>query len=182
MRDDILEVEQQRRRGRPTAPGVSGELNRAVVPALDEGVIVLDGDGVAVSATPAACRILRLPASAIVGRRPPYLGDQQVFFEDGRRVTARTSPALNALREGVARQGVLMRFIDEDGERWVSANCHPLRRAGDDSAYGLVYSLSDVTERKRSERRQRQEPHHPHSYQGPAGLAIPRTHPARPPP
>ena len=133
VREDILDVELRRPRRRradaPSALGVSAELNRTVVAELEEGVVVLDADGVAISANPSACRILRLPASAIVGRRPPYLGDQQVFFEDGRRVNARTSLARNALREGTPRHGVLLRFVDEDGERWVSANCHPLRRS-----------------------------------------------------
>ncbi|HEY3187855.1 MAG TPA: PAS domain-containing protein, partial [Solirubrobacteraceae bacterium] len=65
VRDDIVDVEQQRPRERRAADGpsplrVSGELNRAVVASLDEGVIVLDGEGLAVSANESACRILRL--------------------------------------------------------------------------------------------------------------------------
>ena len=53
-----------------------------IVDALDTGVIVLDGDGVATSANDAACRILGVPDSAVVGRPPPYLGDCQAFLED----------------------------------------------------------------------------------------------------
>jgi diguanylate cyclase (GGDEF)-like protein/PAS domain S-box-containing protein len=157
-RDDILALDRQRPRARrgDAAPAsrASGELNRAVIAALEEGVIVLDADGVAISVNDSACRIIGLPSSAILGRKPPYVGDQQVFLEDGRRVDARI---MASLRDGEPRRGILMRRVDENGERWQEANFHPLRRPGDDAPYGLVYSLSDVTERKRSERRLRAE-------------------------
>jgi diguanylate cyclase (GGDEF)-like protein/PAS domain S-box-containing protein len=156
-RDDPLALDRQRPRARRgeavPAPRASGELNRAVVAALEEGVIVLDGDGVAISVNESACRIIGLPSSTILGRKPPYVGDQQVFLEDGRRVDARTMAALRDEH----RQGVLMRRVDENGERWERASFHALCREGDDAPYGVVYSLSDVTERKRSERELRAE-------------------------
>jgi diguanylate cyclase (GGDEF)-like protein/PAS domain S-box-containing protein len=174
--DDILALEHQRprtRKGEPVAAARgAAELNRAVIAALEEGVIVLDAAGVAISANESACRILGLPSSAILGRTPPYVGDAQVFLEDGRRADARTSGALAALREGVAQQGVLMRRVDESGERWESANFHPLVRPGDEVPYGLVYSLSDVTERKRSDRKLRAERDRAQRYLDLAGTVI----------
>jgi len=175
-REHPFDVDPQRpraRRGLPAAPPRSAdELNRAVLAALEEGVIVLDADGVAMSANASACRILGLPEAAIVGRRPPYLGEYQVFLEDGRRVNAASSPVTMALRDGVDRQNVIMRRVAEDGERWESANFHPLRRAGETTPYALVYSLSDVTERKRAERVLRDERDRAERYLEMAGTVI----------
>src|SRR3954471_11092203 len=114
-----------------------------IVDALDTGVIVLDGDGVAVSANESACRILGVPSAAIIGRRPPYLGDCQAFLEDGRRLNAASDPALATLRDRAERRDVLMRrFEAESGATtWVSASA----RALDD---GVLYTISDVTERR----------------------------------
>ena len=71
-RDDILALEHQRPHARTGEAGpparTSSELNGAVVAALEEGVIVLDASGAAVSANESACRILGLPSSAILGR------------------------------------------------------------------------------------------------------------------
>ena len=66
-----------------------------ILAALEEGVIVLDAAGTAVSANPAAARLLGLTAEAIVGRRPPYVSGNGVFLTDGRRLDARTSSPRN---------------------------------------------------------------------------------------
>src|SRR3954471_5998211 len=117
--------------------------NVDIFDALDTGVIVLDGEGVAVSANDAACRILGVPAAAVVGRPPPYLGDRQAFLEDGRRLNAASDPGLATLRDGAERRDVLIRrFEAESGATtWVSASA----RALDD---GVLYTISDVTERR----------------------------------
>jgi diguanylate cyclase (GGDEF)-like protein/PAS domain S-box-containing protein len=127
--------------------------SREIVEALETGVIVLDADGVATSANASACRILGVPAAAIVGRRPPYLGDRQAFLEDGRRVDAASDPGLAVLRDGLPRTGVVIRRLEtETGETtWISASCRPVPG-------GVLYAIADVTERQRTEgllRRQR---------------------------
>jgi len=151
----------------------SEELNRAVVSALEEGVIVLDADGAAISANESALRILGQPASRILGRRPPFFSERQVFLEDGRRVTAETHPALATLRDGTPRPGVVFRIVDPQGtEHWTSVGCRPLRREAEERPYGLVISLSDVTERMAFERRLREERDRAHRYLELAGSLI----------
>jgi diguanylate cyclase (GGDEF)-like protein/PAS domain S-box-containing protein len=138
-----------------------------IVDALDTGVIVLDAEGVAVSANDSACRILGVPAAAVVGRRPPYLGDCQAFLEDGRRVNAASDPGLATLRDGAERRDVVMRrFEAESGATtWVSATCRPLPD-------GVLYTIADVTERRASERRLRQERDRAERYLEMAGTVI----------
>src|SRR4051812_35028891 len=138
-----------------------------IVDALDTGVIVLDGVGVAVSANESACRILGVPASGIVGRRPPYLGDCQAFLEDGRRLNAASDPALATLRDRTERRDVLMRrFEAESGETtWVSATCRPLD-------VGVVCTITDVTARRAAERNLRQERDRAERYLEMAGTVI----------
>jgi diguanylate cyclase (GGDEF)-like protein/PAS domain S-box-containing protein len=143
------------------------ELIGDIVDALDTGVIVLDGEGVAVSANDSACRILGVPAAAVVGRRPPYLGDCQVFLEDGRRVNAASDPGLATLRDGSERRDVLMRRFESEGgaTTWVSATCRPLPS-------GVLYTISDVTERRAAEQRLRQERDRAERYLEMAGTVI----------
>jgi diguanylate cyclase (GGDEF)-like protein/PAS domain S-box-containing protein len=138
-----------------------------IVDALDTGVIVLDGVGVAISANESACRILGVPVTAIVGRRPPYLGDCQAFLEDGRRLNAASDPALATLRDRAERRDVLMRrFEAESGETtWVSATCRPLD-------VGLVCTITDVTARRTAERNLRQERDRAERYLEMAGTVI----------
>ncbi len=127
------------------------ELHRSVVAVLEEGVVVLDGDGRAVSCNASAARILGLDVDQIIGKRPPF---QPIFLPDGTPVDEHNSPALEALRGGHARQGVVLRIVLGDGsERWVSVNYQPLEIEAGDAPRGLVWSFSDVTERRASDAR-----------------------------
>src|SRR3954468_18063458 len=92
-----------------------------IVDPLDTGIIVLDAEGVAISANDAACRILGVPAAAVVGRRPPFPGHENVFFEDGRRVDTAASPAVATLADGRPRTDVVLRLAAPDEDRWVTA-------------------------------------------------------------
>src|SRR5258706_7311885 len=56
----------------------SAELLRAVIDNLAEGVLILDGEGKAITANPAAEAILGLPLEQIVGNGwPPAPGEPQ---------------------------------------------------------------------------------------------------------
>ena len=121
-----------------------------IVAALEEGVVVLDATGVALSANPAAARLLGLPADAIVGRRPPYVGGNGVFLTDGRRLDARTSPGLATLKDGEPRQ-IVVRRIEEDG------SAVHLRYGTSRHEDGVLLTIHDVTADKRLERMLREE-------------------------
>jgi len=174
----LLDVQYQPPRAHPGDAGAavrgSEELSRSVIDALETGVIVLDDHGAAISVNESACRILGVSQLAVLGRRPPYLGDRQVFMEDGRRVTAAIDPGLAALGDGTPREDVLMRSFEGESGRttWLSVSCRPLQRDGDAKPYGLVYSITDVTERKRFERHLREERDRARSYLELAGTMI----------
>src|SRR3954454_14320794 len=176
--DQLLDVQHQRPRAHSGDAGAavrsSDELSRSVIAALETGVIVLDAHGMAISVNESGCRILGVSQLAVLGRRPPYLGDHQVFLEDGRRVTTTCDPGLAALADGMPREDVLMRrFEAEIGQTtWLSVSCRPLLRDGDTAPYGLVYSIADVTERKRFERNMREERDRARSYLELAGTMI----------
>jgi len=130
-----------------------GETPRAeaVVDALDEGVIVLDASGVAVSANAAAVRLLGVPEHAIVGRRPPFVGGRGMYLADGRRLDARTSPGLATLRDGRPRSGEVVRQVGLDGaETYLALNTAPIDQ-------GIVLTMVDVTAQRRAERLLRKE-------------------------
>lgn len=121
-----------------------------IVEALEEGVIVLDAAGIAVSVNPAAPRLLGLPEDAILGRRPPFVGGNGVFLTDGRRLDARTSPALATLKDGEPRH-IVTRRIEEDG-REVHMRLSTTPHEG-----GVLLTVRDVTAEKRVERVLRDE-------------------------
>src|SRR6185503_11623557 len=69
--------------------------------------------------------------------------------------------------------GVVFRIVDPQGtEHWTSVGCRPLRREAEERPYGLVISLSDVTERMAFERRLREERDRAHRYLELAGSLI----------
>ncbi|MEA2403892.1 MAG: hypothetical protein QOE08_539, partial [Thermoleophilaceae bacterium] len=132
----------------------SGErLGREVIEALEEGVAVVGRDGNVVAANRKASEILGIDHAETtgVGAGRPMA---PAFFEDGTPVTAENSPTREVLAGGPGRRDVLIRFEREDGPLWVSANYTPLIEPGATTPHGVVWAISDVTARKRAERRQ----------------------------
>jgi diguanylate cyclase (GGDEF)-like protein/PAS domain S-box-containing protein len=120
------------------------ERLRAVLGALDAGVLTLDTAGRVLDANPAACRILGLPRERLVGA-PDWWEQLAPRLDDGTPVTpGRDSPGARAVRTGEAVRDVIMEFTRPDGsEGVVSLSYMPLDRDG------LVVSISDLTERRR---------------------------------
>lgn len=124
----------------------SETLQRAVVSALDEGVLVLDNDGRVVSHNLAVERILGLPGGQIDGALAPLV---PTTYEDGTPVTREGAPHLQSPEPGIARRDLCLWIERPDGEqRLISVNYSSL---GEDTIRGLVCSMTDVTERRKTE-------------------------------
>jgi diguanylate cyclase (GGDEF)-like protein/PAS domain S-box-containing protein len=131
----------------------SEELNRSVVSALAEGVMVLAADGRVLEANEAAAQILGVARDALVGRSPDELVDSgfEVLDETGVAVSADANAVLDAIRTGRPQRDIIVNVRRSDGSgAWLSVNLQPLQRTGDAEPHGVVCSLEDITERRRT--------------------------------
>ena len=125
---------------------------RSVVNALDEGVVLIDTQGVIRTGNVSAERILGLPLDEMVGRS---LSDArwQSVHEDGSPVLGEEYPAFVTLRTGQPCSGVIMGVSKPDGvRRWIAVNSRALM-GSDHQTAAVVVSFTDITERKRTEDR-----------------------------
>ncbi len=132
------------------APGLPAGENdyRAVVAAVHEGVVVHALDGSVVSCNPSAERILRVPATEIVGRDWP---DWQPVHEDGTPFSRDENPTAIAAATGRPQTDVVMGLAMPDGERrWIAVNAEAVP-ADDGGPTAVVSSFSDISERRRRE-------------------------------
>jgi two-component system phosphate regulon sensor histidine kinase PhoR len=111
-----------------------GDATRALAH-VDDGVVLVDQDGVVVSVNPAAARILAVDASEVVGETA--IGAIGAWSE----IDDNAKP-----ERGQTRGPVTLPLVLVDGtERWVSVS-------GVDFGDGVVYALRDVTEERLLER------------------------------
>ncbi|HMA37696.1 MAG TPA: CHASE3 domain-containing protein [Chloroflexia bacterium] len=135
----------------------SEERYRSVIAALDEGILLLDAQGVIQTCNASAERILGLPARDLLGRA---LDDPRwaAIHEDGTPFPWETFPALVALQTGQAQAPVLMGLPAPAGPlTWVSATAHPLRSPGQMQPEAVVVSFADITERRQMEQARRSQ-------------------------
>ena len=125
---------------------------RSVVNALDEGVVLVDTQGVVRTGNISAERILGLPLEDLVGQS---LNDPrwQTVRENGSPFSDDEYPASVTLRTGEPCSGVVMGVHKPDGvRRWIVVNSRALM-GSDHRAAAVVVSFTDITERKRTEDR-----------------------------
>jgi PAS domain S-box-containing protein len=125
---------------------------RAVVNALDEGVILVDAQGVLRTGNASAERILGLSIEELVGRS---LNDTrwQTIHEDGSPFVNEEYPAAVTLRTGQPCSGVVMGVYQPDGKcRWIDVNSRAIRGM-DEQVAAVVVSFTDITVRKRTDDR-----------------------------
>ncbi|MFP5288198.1 MAG: ATP-binding protein [Thermoanaerobaculia bacterium] len=130
----------------------SEERFRAVVAALEEGIVLYEADGSISSCNASACRILGLREDQIVGRttRNPVLKSVR---EDGSPFEPESHPATITLLTGLPCSRVTMGLERADGTLvWLSINSRPLRRRGDPDPYAVAVSFADVTHARGTER------------------------------
>jgi PAS domain S-box-containing protein len=123
---------------------------KAVISALEEGLLVQQPDGTVTATNPAAGRILGLSDDELRARRWRQ-EDWEIVDQGGHRVPLDAMPSLRALRTGEPVRGCVLGLRRPDGSRvWISSNSHPLKHDGPDPV-AVVTTFSDVTARRRLE-------------------------------
>jgi PAS domain S-box-containing protein len=138
----------------------SEERFRAVVAALEEGIVLHEADGSISSCNASACRILGLRQEQILGRtaRNPAW---RAIREDGSPFEPESHPATITLLTGQPCSRVVMGVERADGTRsWISLNSRPLRRDDDPDPYAVAVSFTDITHLKATEMELRRRADH----------------------
>jgi diguanylate cyclase (GGDEF)-like protein/PAS domain S-box-containing protein len=124
---------------------------RQVVDSANEGILVYDRDLDIVMANAAAARIIGLPLGELVGR-PGFTSLFPCVREDGSRLPAQDRPTRLTVRRGEALTGLVVGLERPNGNvTWLSVNTGFLRRPGESEHYGVVSTISDITDRRRAE-------------------------------
>ena len=118
----------------------------AVMSSLGDGIVVLDRDGVVLSANPAATRILGGVGEELVGLSIPTL-PCALFHSDGSPLDFGEVTIRQILEPDEPLRGVTRGVRRADGGvSWIEVNIQPLRTTND-AADGVVISIRNITER-----------------------------------
>ena len=122
----------------------NGQLLRATLAALDEGVVVYQQQRGAVDANDAAASILGIPRADLIGLAPDY-GWRRCIREDGTPWSAETFPAAATFATGEGQSRTAVGIQRGDGElQWLSCTTTPLRNSSGGVEY-VVATFTDVT-------------------------------------
>jgi PAS domain S-box-containing protein len=117
--------------------------------ALQEGVLVFDGEARIALCNRAAQRILRLPPAPLEGR---LLSELPLHFaaEDGTPLAPEAHPATVAVRTGTACSKVVLSVAAGDAAEaaWIEMSCHPLAVGG---VATVVATFADITPLRQAE-------------------------------
>jgi PAS domain S-box-containing protein len=129
----------------------SDERARAIIAALEEGILLVTADGTTAGCNRSAERILGRPASELVGQ-PPLGGAWGVVRDDATPMPANEHPVGVTLRTGRPCSRIVMGIRRPDGARvWLEMNTQPLPEPGGERLDGVVASFTDVTARRQWE-------------------------------
>ncbi len=123
----------------------SGELLRAIIVNLAEGVLIYDSGGKVITANPAAEAILGRPLAELIGSRPTDRGcvaspDDPVAWPVDRH------PPLDTLATGQPHRSVVKGVLKPDGSRvWISVSTTLVDLPPAYGGRGVVGSFVDVT-------------------------------------
>ncbi|HEY2902970.1 MAG TPA: ATP-binding protein, partial [Polyangia bacterium] len=129
----------------------SEDRYRSVIAALDEGIVLIDGEARVVTANASAERILGRSASSMIGQRcaDTFTG---TVDEEGHAVPSDELPFVRSLRSGEPLSNAVMAIDRPGGDRvWISVNAQPLRQFGQETPHAALGSFTDITARKAAE-------------------------------
>jgi diguanylate cyclase (GGDEF)-like protein/PAS domain S-box-containing protein len=128
-----------------SSDGVDSGVYRLMVEALSEAVLLYGADNRVLMHNSSAERLLGLSAAQLKGQAPPPPG-WCLVREGGGEL-----PGIAALRHGEPQRDVVLRVQTPEGARWLCTNAEPLFQDGDSRPYAAVVSLTDITERRRTQ-------------------------------
>jgi diguanylate cyclase (GGDEF)-like protein/PAS domain S-box-containing protein len=124
---------------------------RQVVDSANEGILVYDRDLNIVTGNAAAARIIGVPLTDLIGR-PGFTSLFPCLREDGSPLPPEDRPTRLTTRRGEPISGLVVGLKRKDGEvTWLSVNTGFLRRPGETEHYGIVSTISDITDWRRAE-------------------------------
>jgi PAS domain S-box-containing protein len=127
----------------------SERVLRSVYEAIGSGVLVMDPQGIVVTANAAAEEILGIPATRLIGK-PPGLIDLQLV-DNGTMVPVHERPTPRITRNRQAERKLVVSFVHPDHRRrWLQLDVVPLF-GSDGDVSRVVSSFIDITEQKASE-------------------------------
>lgn len=128
------------------------EFQYAVTNDMGEGLYTVDAEGLVTSMNPAAEELFGWRFDELRGRKMHHMTHHH--HRDGRVYPEEECAGLRVLRHGTSLRGYEDCFIRKDGTFFDAIYSASPLKAGDEIV-GLVVVFQDVTERKRSEERQR---------------------------
>ncbi|MDO8214078.1 EAL domain-containing protein, partial [Conexibacter sp. CPCC 206217] len=130
----------------------SEERSRAVIGALEEGLLIYGSDGRVISCNDAAVRIFGARSAEELMDMGQGASGVTMTFEDGTPITSETSTAGRAFETGLRQPERVVHFERADGwELWATVSSHPIFHEGDTRPYGVVSAFTDITERRRAQ-------------------------------
>ena len=118
---------------------------RAIVEAMDEGVVFQAADGQILSTNPAAERIEERDSDDLIGRTSDDPG-WGAIHADGTEFPGPEHPAMVTLRTGEPQRDVVMGLLTPRGNRrWISINSAPVFERGSDKPTAVVTTFHDIT-------------------------------------
>jgi PAS domain S-box-containing protein len=131
----------------------SEERFRAVVDSANEGMLIYDRSLNIIAGNRAAERIVGLPLAQLIGK-PGFTSLLPCVRADGTPLPEAERPTRATVRSGKAQTDLRIGIQRAGGEvTWLSVNTAFLRRVDDTDYYGLVSTITDVTEQTNAEAR-----------------------------
>src|SRR3954464_7987528 len=120
---------------------------RSLVDTLEEGVVMVGGDGSLAASNPSAARILGMDPARIL-RINQSDGDWMLIGDDGQPLAEDRRPMRHTARTGEPHLGVPLGLRRGDGSvRWLSVSTRAVASA-EGAPYTVVVSFTDVTEER----------------------------------
>jgi PAS domain S-box-containing protein len=134
-------------------PPTDEKIFRVALMAMDEGAVLLDGEGKVLAVNPAAGNMLGIGAGELIGLSSDDFAQAVEFVnEDDTPFHWQVHPAILARQTGQAQRDVRVGVRHPCGAvGWISLGARPLTSDGRSPPYAVLTTLRDITERVRSD-------------------------------